>query len=298
MPIDWNARMVSEGYLAYHPNPKKPDIQLPPGACDSHCHVFGPGDLFPYAPTSSYIPVDASAETLRARHDHLGIEKAVLVQASCHGTDNSAMLDALDKFPDQYRGVAIVAPDISNAALETMHEAGVRGVRFNFVKRLRARQSETDRQRIIEKISRLGWHVVVYFEPEDLPDIAAFLRDAPLPIIIDHMGRVPVEKGVQSAEFARLAALIEDEKYWIKVSCPERLSRQGPPYADVDDVARRLLELAPHRTLWGTDFPHPNMKSHMPDDGLLVDRLAAICPTNEALRQLLIDNPNRLYWSD
>ncbi|UCH73517.1 MAG: amidohydrolase family protein [Rhodospirillales bacterium] len=289
--------MVTPGYLPFHPNPKKPDVVLPPGACDSHCHVFGPGDRFPYSEESSYIPVDAPKEVLFQRHRFLGIERAVIVQASCHGTDNTAMLDALRAGGDAYRGVAIVSADISRAALEDMHEAGVRGVRFNFVKRLKARQPLEERRIIVEKIAPLGWHVVIYMEPEDLPEIQDFLEEIPLPVVIDHMGRVPVEDGADSAAFRRLAALIANDKYWLKVSCPERLSKSGPPYEDVDAVARAFIEIMPDRVLWGTDWPHPNMKSHIPDDGVLVDRLAAICRDDAQLRALLVHNPTGLYWS-
>ncbi len=289
--------MVTPGYLAFHPDPKKPDIVLPPGACDSHCHVFGPGDRFPYSDRSSYVPVDAPKEVLFQRHRFLGIERAVIVQASCHGTDNAAMLDALRAGGGAYRGVAIVSADTSPAALAEMHEAGVRAVRFNFVKRLKARQPLADRRAIIEKIAPLGWHVVIYMEPVDLTEIRDFLDEIPIPVVIDHMGRVPVEEGADSAAFGRLAALLEDDRFWIKVSCPERLSKQGPPYEDVDAVARALIDIAPDRVLWGTDWPHPNMTSHMPDDGVLVDRLALICPADAHLQALLVDNPARLYWN-
>ncbi len=290
--------MVSPGYLAFHPNPKKPEISLPKGACDAHCHVFGPADMFPYAKSSSYIPVDAPKEILFQRHKFLGFERSVIVQASCHGSDNAAMLDALIAGGDDYRGVAIVTPDIPEAELQEMHNSGVRGVRFNFVKRLKASQSLDDRRRIIKKIAPFGWHVVVYMEPEDLPDIEAFLLELPLPVIIDHMGRLPVAKGINSQEYAQLARLLEDEKFWLKVGCPERLSEQGPPYSDVDAIAKSLIRLIPDRVLWGTDWPHPNMTSHIPDDGLLVDRLGIICPQPEQLQALLVDNPQRLYWPD
>tara|TARA_R110002110_G_scaffold249872_14_gene466090 strand:+ start:55 stop:927 length:873 start_codon:yes stop_codon:yes gene_type:complete len=289
--------VVSPGYLAFHPNPKKPDITLPDLACDSHCHVFGPADVFPYVPTSSYIPVDASKETLFQRHKFLGFQRSVIVQASCHGTDNSAMVDALIAGGDAYRGIAIVRPDIEMAELEQLHEAGVRGVRFNFVKRLKAAQPVEVRHAIIEKISRLGWHIVVYFETDDLPGIEDFLKDVPIPVVIDHMGRVPVEGGPESAAFARLASLIEgDDKFWVKVSGSERLSDAGPPYSDVDRIAHALVALKRDRVLWGTDWPHPNMKSHVPDDGLLVDRLGVICPDPADLHRLLVDNPADLYW--
>ena len=290
--------MVSPGYLAYHANPKKPDRPLPAGSCDSHCHVFGPAAQFPFAATSTYEPVDAGKDTLFQRHRFLGIDRAVIVQASCHGTDNSAMLDALQAGGERYRGVAVVDRDIADTELAAMHRQGVRGVRFNFVKRLGGGKPLDHYEAILAKIAPLGWHIIVYFDAEDLAELEPFLRRIEVPVVIDHMGRVPVEQGLQSNAFKLLHKLLQsDEKFWVKVSCAERLSKLGPPYSDVDPVALKLVESVPDRVLWGTDWPHPNMKSHMPDDGQLVDRVFSIAAT-EALRQkILIDNPNRLYWA-
>ena len=292
--------MATPGYLAFHPNPKKPDHALPPDACDAHCHVFGPAAKFPFASSSTYVPVDAPKETLFKRHRHLGISRAVVVQASCHGTDNTAMLDALRAGGDDYRGVAVVSEDVTDRALAEMHEAGVRGVRFNFVKRLGGGKPPSVYRAILNAVEPLGWHVVVYFDAEDLEALAPFLRGIEVPVVIDHMGRVPVERGLASKPFRRLRDLLtSDSKFWVKISCPERLSRTGPPYyADVDPIAEELLRAAPDRVLWGTDWPHPNMKSHMPDDGALVDRIMTLCDTPALCRQVLVDNPARLYWAD
>ena len=301
--------VADSDYMAFHPDPKVPDMVLPSGACDAHCHVFGPAALFPFASSSTYRPVDAPKETLFQRHALLGIERAVIVQASCHGTDNRAMLDALDASNGKYRGVAVVAADIEQAALESMHQSGVRGVRFNFVKRLGGKPPGDMQQRILEKIKCFNWHVVVYFDSEDIDALAPFLDGIDVPVIIDHMGRVPVEAGTSSHSFELLSRLFEQDKYWVKISCPERLSKTGPPYSDVEPVARALLQQAPERILWGTDWPHPNMKSHMPDDGLLVDRIVALCQSTEKdakdvkageslLQQILVENPDRLYWAD
>ncbi len=290
--------MVSPGYLAYHASPKKPDQALPARACDSHCHVFGPAAQFPFAASSTYEPVDAGKDTLFQRHRFLGIDRAVIVQASCHGTNNDAMLDALQAGGDNYRGVAVVDRDISDSELAAMHVQGVRGVRFNFVKRLGGGKPLDHYETILAKIAPLGWHIIVYFDAEDLVELEPFLQRIKVPVVIDHMGRVPVEEGLDSNAFKLLHnLLLNDEKYWVKVSCAERLSKTGPPYADVDPVALKLIETVSDRVLWGTDWPHPNMKSHMPDDGQLVDRVFSIAST-EALRQkILIDNPDRLYWS-
>ena len=290
---------ITPGYLAFHPDPRKPAEAPPPNACDAHCHVFGPAARFPFSPTGTYVPVDAPKETLFRRHRHLGFSRAVVVQASCHGTDNAAMVDALRSGGEDYRGVAVVAEDVSEPELAEMHEAGVRGVRFNFVKRLGGGKPLGVYRTILGKIEPFGWHVVVYFDAEDLEDLAPFLRGIEVPVVIDHMGRAPVEQGVESRPFRLLRDLLAgDGKFWVKVSGPERLSRTGPPYADVAPVARELLRIAPERTLWGTDWPHPNMKSHMPDDGALVDWIMAVCDTPALRRQVLVDNPARLYWPD
>ncbi len=288
--------MVTPGYLAFHPDPKKPDQALPPNACDSHCHVFGPAAVFPFASTSTYEPVDAPKEKLFELHRHLGVTRSVIVQASCHGTDNAAMVDALQAGGDNYMGVAVVAEEIDEGELTRMHEAGVRGVRFNFVKRLGGGKPLDVYRRILAKIRPHQWHVVVYFDAEDIETLAPFLGEIPTEVVIDHMGRVPVEEGTASRAFERLhELLVGDDRFWVKISCPERLSREGPPYADVDAVARALLDAVPDRVLWGTDWPHPNMKSHMPDDGQLVDRIMRICDTEALQRKVLVDNPARLY---
>lgn len=286
--------MVTPNYIPPHPAPAKPEAVLPPLACDAHCHIFGPAARFPYSPRSSYIPPDAPAEDLEALHAHLGFRRAVVVQASCHGTDNRAMIEAL-RTRDHWKGIAILDGSETDDQLAEMHEVGVRGVRFNFVPRLNAAQPVAERQAIVKRIARLGWHLIVYFEPADLPGIMDFLLACPIPVAIDHMGRCPVEGGSESAAFARLARLLEDDRFWIKISGAERLSEAGPPYADVDPIMRELLRIAPDRALFGTDWPHPNMQSHAPDDGLLVDRLARVC-AGDLLRRVLVDNPARLYF--
>ncbi len=286
--------MVTPGYIPPHPNPSKPKAVLPPLACDAHCHIFGPADTYPYSPRSSYIPPDAPASDLEALHKHLGFERAVVVQASCHGTDNSAMIDALRE-RDHWKGVAILDGSETDDQLAEMHDVGVRGVRFNFVRRLKAAQPLEERRAIIDRIAKLGWHLIVYFEPDDLPGIWDFLKSCPIPVAIDHMGRCPVEEGTEGEAFNRMAELLQDDKFWVKISGAERLSKSGPPYSDVDPIARELARIAPDRAFFGTDWPHPNMVSHAPDDGLLVDRITQVCK-GDLLTKVLVENPGRLYW--
>jgi 2-pyrone-4,6-dicarboxylate lactonase len=287
-------------WLVFDPSPTKPTFKLPSGAVDAHCHVFGPGDQFPYAPERKYTPCDAGKDQLFALRDFLGFERNVIVQASCHGTDNSAMLDALNAAGGRARGIATIRPDITEAELIKMHEAGVRGVRFNYVRRLVDPKPDTYYHQIIESIAPLGWQVVIYFEAADLVERWDFVTSLETTIVVDHMGRPDLKKPVDGPEFALFLRLLDEHKnIWCKVTCPERLSVIGPPgYDDFIPFARRVVEAFPDRVLWGTDWPHPNLKSHMPDDGKLVDLIPRIAPTAELQQKLLVDNPMRLYWED
>ncbi len=287
-------------WLVFHPNPSKPRFAMPAGAVDAHCHVFGPAAEFPFAPERKYTPCDASRHQLVALRDFLGITRNVVVQATCHGTDNRALVDALEHSGGMARGVASVSRDVTDTELQAMHKAGVRGTRFNFVRRLVDFTPREVLAEIAARIAPLGWHVVVYFEAQDLPELWDFFTTLPTTVVVDHMGRPDVSKPVDGPEFALFMKLMhEHPNVWSKVSCPERLSKSGPPaYDDVVPFARRLVETFPDRVLWGTDWPHPNMKSHMPDDGLLVDYVPRIAVTAELQRKLLVDNPMRLYWSD
>ncbi len=286
------------GWLPFHPNPSKPDYLPPPGAVDAHCHVFGPGNVFPYAPERKYTPADASKEQLFALRDFLGFERTVIVQATCHGADNSALVDALLAAGDRARGVATIRPGVSAAQLADMHAAGVRGIRFNFVKRLVDPKPDDYYRGLVDLVAGLGWHIVVYFEAADLAERWQLFTSFPTPVVVDHMGRPDVTQPVAGPGFSLFTRFLsENENVWSKVSCPERLSKSGPPeYADVVPFARHLVERFGDRVLWGTDWPHPNMKSHMPDDGLLVDVIPRIALTDDLQRRLLVDNPLRLYW--
>ena len=297
----------TEGWLDWYQDPTTPQFVLPPGSVDAHCHVFGPGAQFPYAAARKYTPCDASAAQLFALRDRLGFSRNVIVQATCHGADNSAMLDAVARADGAARGVATVRPDISEAELASLHEAGVRGVRFNFVRRLVDLTPREDLLKVVRKIAPLGWHVVIYFEAADLPEWRDFFLDMPVPLVVDHMGRPDVTQPVDGPEFSEFLDFMRaKDDIWCKVTCPERLSVGGPPalageraaYQDVVPFARTVVQEFPDRVLWGTDWPHPNLKDHMPDDGLLVDGIPQIATTPLAQRALLVDNPMRLYWPE
>ncbi|MDV6249839.1 amidohydrolase family protein [Vibrio sp. EA2] len=290
---------MDKDYLPFHPNPSKPEFKVPEGAVDSHCHVFGPASKFPYSPKRKYTPCDASKEQLFALRDYLGFSRNVIVQASCHGTDNAALVDALNTAGDLARGIAFVDETVTDEELQLMDKAGVRGVRFNFVKRLVDTVPKETLKQIAEKIRPLGWHVVVYFEAQDIDEVAPFLNELDMTVVIDHMGRPDVSKGVYSEEFEKFINMMESNpNIWTKVSCPERLTLTPPDYSDVVPFARELVERFPERVLWGTDWPHPNMKSHTPDDGHLVDVIPKIAPSEELQQALLVTNPMKLYWPE
>ncbi|MCU1680081.1 MAG: 2-pyrone-4,6-dicarboxylate hydrolase [Amycolatopsis sp.] len=287
-------------WLPFHPDPSLPEFTLPPGSVDAHCHVFGPESEFGFAAERKYTPCDAGKDELFKLRDFLGFERNVIVQATCHGADNSAMADALRASGDRARGVATVRPDVTDDELAELHEAGVRGVRFNFVKRLVDPKPDAYYRGIAERIARLGWHVVVYFEAADLAERWDFFTSLPTVVVVDHMGRPDVTAPVDGPEFERFLTLMRDHRqFYAKVTCPDRLSVAGPPdYDDVVPFAKTLVESFPDRVLWGTDWPHPNLKSHVPDDGRLVDFVPRIAVTEQLRQYLLVDNPARLYWSD
>jgi 2-pyrone-4,6-dicarboxylate lactonase len=287
-------------WLPFDPSPGKPRYVPPAGAVDAHCHVFGPGEVFPYAPERKYTPVDAGKDKLFALRDFLGFERNVLVQATCHGADNRALADACRAAGGRARGVATIRPGVSQAELADLHDAGVRGIRFNFVKRLVDPKPDDYYLRLVEEVAGLGWHVVVYFEAADLAERWQLFTSLPTTVVVDHMGRPDVSQPLDGPGFSLFTRFLhEHENVWSKVTCPERLSATGPPgYDDVIPFARHVVETFPGRVLWGTDWPHPNMKSHMPDDGVLVDIIPRIAPTAELRRRLLVDNPARLYWEN
>lgn len=277
------------------PNPVKPKSSLPAGACDAHCHVFGPGDVFPYAPDRSYTPPDAPFEKLRALHDFLGLDRAVIVQASCHGDDNRAMLDAIARSEGRYLGVAIVNGSETDEQLADMHAGGVRGVRFNFVQHLGGAPDLDIFDKTIERLPELGWHVVLHLDAQDIEAYFDRIQRIKVPFVIDHMGRVQAAKGLEQAPFKALLDLMQNPLAWVKVCGSERVSVGKRPFDDAAPFAQKLIETAPDRVLWGTDWPHPNISKDMPNDGELVNLMLDFCQDPVLRQKLLVDNPDRLY---
>jgi len=283
--------------VSWHANPSTPAYKPPAGAVDAHCHVFGPKVDFPFSPKAKYHPADASPETLFALRDKLGFSRNVIVQASCHGTDNLATLNAIAKSSGNARGVAVVDPSISDEELGNLHNGGIRAVRFNFLKRLVDDAPKAAFLRIAKRIAPLGWHVVVYFEAEVLEELIPFLEALPTIVVIDHLGRPDVTKGPEGRQMLAFRRLLDTyPNIWAKVSCPDRLSKQAPPFNDFVSAVRPIVKAYSDRILWGSDWPHPNMQDNIPDDGQLVDIIPRLAPTPELQQKLLVDNPTRLYW--
>jgi len=271
---------------------RKPRFKLPAGATDAHCHVFGPGNTFPYAPNQRYTPADAPKEMLRALHDHLGVERAVIVQASCHGADNTAMLDCIASEPQRYRGVAIVDDSFSDKDFDRLDACGVRGVRFNFVKHLGGAPDMNVFDRVIDRIKGRGWHVVLHLDARDIESLSPMIRKLPLTFVIDHMGRVPAKNGVDQPPLKALLELAKLPNCWIKVCGAERID--FPPYDKAAPIAHAIVSAIPDRVLWGTDFPHPN-PTHEADEADLVDLVPQYAADATLQKCLLVDNPARLY---
>lgn len=278
------------------PNTHKPKYRAPANACDAHCHIFGPGDKYPYAPDRTYTPPDAPLERFMELQSILGLERAVLVNASCHGRDNTVILDAIAQSGGKYRGVANADDSFSDRDFERLHAGGCRGVRFNFVKHLGGVPDMREFHRVIARIAPLGWHVDLHFDAGDLVEFAELLEKLPVPFLIDHMGRVPTKAGLDQEPFLRLLDVARrNERCWVKISGAERISSAGPPFTDAVPFARALIETAPDRILWGTDWPHPNIAKHMPNDGDLVDLVPLFAPEPVLQQKILVDNPQRLY---
>jgi 2-pyrone-4,6-dicarboxylate lactonase len=290
---------MTKRIVSWHPEPSTPQFAPPPGAVDAHCHVFGPMSEFPFSANAKYVPEDATPEMLFALRDHLGFSRNVIVQASCHGTDNSAALQAIALSGGKARGVAVVDPAISDAQLEVLHAGGMRGVRFNFLKRLVDNAPKDEFLKIANRIGILGWHVVVYFEAELHEELRPFLDAIPVPIVIDHMGRPDLSKGPDGSDMTAFRKLLDSrDDIWFKATCPDRLDTAGPPWVAFANAVAPLVADYPDRCLWGTDWPHPNMQDAIPDDGNIVDMIPRIATTEELQRKMLVDNPMQLYWPE
>jgi len=279
----------------FNPSPSTPKLRLPAGACDAHCHVFGPQRVFPFAENRTFTPADAPKEKLFALHAMLGIDHCVVVQSSCHGFDNAVVADAIAAKNGAYCGVALLPPAVDEAELRRLDAVGFCGVRFNYMKHLGQGAPIEEVIALGGRLADFGWHLQIHFESALIEELAPWLERSAVPVVIDHMGRVDASLGLDQPDFRRLLRLLRDSRFWVKVSGVERSSRRPAPYEDAIPFARTLVAEFGDRTLWGTDWPHPNVASGIPDDGVLVDLLAEIAPSAAQRQALLVDNPQRLY---
>ena len=272
---------------------------LPTGACNAHCHVFGPRDRFPYAANGPFIPAqDAPREALYALNDSLGLQRCVVVQSTCHGLDNSVTEHALAGRPGSYRGIALVRTDVPDAELARLHAAGFCGVRFNYMGHLGSPAPVAEVLALARRIAPLGWHLQIHGDTRLLTDVAPALGASPVPVVIDHIGRVDAGLGLQQPAFDALRALLDSPTFWVKVSGVDRITKLGPPYDDAVPFAANLVADYGDRVVWGNDWPHPNHVGPVPIEEQLTAQIARMAPTAAALQRLMVDNPQRLYCFD
>ncbi|MEU8637448.1 amidohydrolase family protein [Amycolatopsis sp. NPDC048633] len=266
-------------------------MTLPPGSCDAHCHIFGPTDVFPYAPDRTFTPREAPKEDLQRLHRFFGFERAVLVQSACHGTDHSALLDALAT--GDYRGVALVTPETPDAEIARLHEAGVRGARLHFMPHLGPAPSAGTIRAIVAKIAPYDWHIALHVAGTGIAEHEELVRGLGLTVVVDHMARVDLREGLDSPSVTALRRLLDSGTVWVKLSGADRIATAPPSLADSAALMRLLVAHAPERVVWGTDFPHPNTHGFLPDDGDLVTVLAEF--SDEDRQRLLVGNPARCF---
>jgi predicted TIM-barrel fold metal-dependent hydrolase len=285
------------------PNPKKPAVPTPSGACDCHSHVFGPAHRFPYAEERSYTPPDAPMEMHRAMLQTLGFDRGVLVQGNAHGTDNAAMLDALERDPARYRGVAVVDAAVSDAELRRMADLGVKGARFDHLLRdgrlwVKGAIGIEHFEALHDRIADLGWHMQLWMDCRDLPDLWPRIEHAAMPIVVDHMGRVDARQGPGYPGFGFMTKLLGEGKLWVKLSGTYRITENWPDYPEARPFHEALLSANPEHCVWGTDWPHPWLEARMPNDGALLDLFNAWTPDEATRQRVLVENPARLYGFD
>ena len=280
--------------------PSRPRFHLPEGAWDTHFHVLGPQARFPYSKTRKYTPPDAPLDVCMRMHDTLGIARGLVVHANTHGFDNSVDLDAVARSHGRYLAVVRLDTTATQAGCETLHAQGARGVRFAFNPKHGGSLDLAVFDHVLACISGLGWFVELHFDGDALPGLEDWVASIRAPVVIDHLGRIDPSPGLAQAPFAVLVELARRDNIWVKLSGADRLTKSGPPYADVRPFAQRLIEVAPDRMLWGSDWPHTGVfeAAKMPDDGQLLDALFEFAPDETVRKKVLVDNPLRLLGSN
>ena len=281
--------------------PSKPRFVPPPLACDSHIHLFGDSAIHKLDPDRSYTPPLATMADADRLHSHLGFARCVIVHGSAYGANHAVMLEALRAQPQRFRGVAVLRADTPNAMIKDLHEAGTRGFRVNLFQRhgkkvYRGGAGLEDAEALAPKVRDLGWHVQAWLDAEDLPELAPRLFALGLDVVVDHMGRITTDRGIQSPGFSYLRKQLAAGKVWCKLSGADRITVAGPPYEDAVLYGRALMQANPDRVVWGTDWPHVNyFDGTIPDDGVLTDLIPRYAPSAAEQKRLLVENPAELY---
>jgi len=270
-----------------------PTLKLPSLSCDAHCHIFGPAEKFSYASDRSFTPVDAPKEKLFALHKKLGIERCVIVQSALHGFDNAVVVDAMQARPGEYLGVALTSAFVTSDELKNMYQQGFRGVRFNFMAHLKNSDSMEDILELTKRLEPLGMHLQVHFSSDLIHDLAPQLQQSAVPVMIDHISRVDATKGAEHADFQKLLHLLDDPKFYVKVSGVDRIDKV-PPYDQGVALAKTLVDRFTEKCVWGTDWPHPN-HHHMPHDEILLDSIARIADSENKIKHIMVSNPEKFY---
>ena len=292
--------MIEEKYPACPPpdkNTRKPKLKTPPGACDTHAHIFGPVDKYPLSPKRGYNPPECTMEDYFRLHEILGIERGVLVQASAYGTDISSILDALAAAGDRLRGVAAVDKNVTDAELARMNEGGFRGIRINLADPGgNPFDSFADIEKMGHRIKEFGWHMEFLLHVDDFPNLRKTFNSLPVDSVFGHLGYMPTSEGIDNSGFKEFLSLVRDGRAWVKLTAPNRISGLGAaPYEDVNPYGRALVEAAPNRMLWGSDWPHVFIKKSMPNDGDLIDQMLEWAPDEDVRKKIFVDNPAYLY---
>lgn len=274
-----------------------PSLALPAGACDAHCHIFGPFDRFPLPDDRSFTPPEAPETALRRLHAHFGFARAVIVHSQGHGRDHAPLLDALARGHGRYRGVAVLGAQTSAEEVARLDAAGVRGVRFNFLAHLGGAPAAETIDAVLALVRPFGWHVAIHVTGADLLRYAGMIAAIDARVVIDHMARPALGEGLSACRDT-LFRLLDSGRVWVKLSGADRISASGAPYHDVVPLARSLAAHAPERVVWGSDWPHVNVSGPMPDDAALVALIAEIAPSETMRRKLLVDNPAALFGFD
>ena len=288
-----------EECLPFDPNPRAPSFAPPPGAWDTAVHVFGPADRYPAVATALYAPPVAPMAALQSLHSVLGIERGVIIQPSIYGADHSLLRELLTAGGGAYRGIAVLDDTVSDSELEDLDRAGVRGVRLNFAKFLGAVPERGSVDRLVARIAAFGWHAILHVEGHDLVEQEDYFRRFPVPVVIDHMAHLDCRAGIDQKPLRLMIDMMQSGNCWVKIANGDRMSHQGPPYADTVAIAQAIIDAGPDRVIWASDWPHVYyLKPEMANDGELMDLLGVYAPDPAVRDRILVDNPRMLYDGD